>query len=287
MVQKFTLRKEDRGQEVRRLQSSLTDLVTDGDFGSKTQLAVRTYQRLQGLTIDGIAGPVTLGSLGIEVLPGIDLSNHNGTVDFAKAANAGIKYAWIKVTEGTTHVNPRFRDRFKGARDHGIKVGAYHFGRPDTNIGPDDASKEVENFLEACESAGIGSGDLVPVLDVETGLKTDDQHNVDWTLEWLWRVQDAFNVKPMIYTARWAYNLYCINARSKDRDRLATYPLWLASYNEGVEPKRKTALGDSWDIWQWTGSGSVPGVKGKCDQNWMAGGQLHKLLIPAKEHTCK
>ena len=280
MVQKFTLRKEDRGQEVRRLQSNLTDLVTDGDFGSKTQLAVRTYQRLQGLTIDGIAGPVTLGSLGIEVLPGIDLSNHNGKIDFAKVAAAGIKYAWIKVTEGTTHTNPGFRDRFKGARDHGIKVGAYHFGRPDTNVGSDDASKEVENFLEACAAADIGPGDLLPMLDVEAGMKTDDQYNVDWALEWLWKVQDVYNVKPVIYTARWAFNLYCQQARRKELSRLKDYPLWLASYNEGIEPKRKTSLWKTWDIWQWSGSGSVPGVKGKCDQNWMAGGQLSNLCLP-------
>ena len=276
----YTMRKGDKGQEIRRLQSKLDNCTTDGHFGWKTERALKDYQTTTGLISDGLAGPLTLGSLGIEVVPGIDISNHNGKIDFAKVADAGIQYAWIKVTEGTTHINPGFRDRFKGARDHGIKVGAYHFGRPDTNVGSDDASKEVENFLEACTAADIGPGDLLPMLDVEAGMKTDDQYNVDWALDWLWKVQDVYNAKPVIYTARWAFNLYWHKARKKELDRLKTYPLWLASYNEGIEPKRKTALWNSWDIWQWTGTGSVPGVKGKCDQNWMAGGQLSNLCIP-------
>jgi lysozyme len=276
----YTLRKGDKGQEVRRLQSYLQDCTVDGHFGPKTDKALRDYQTSSGLVIDGLAGMSTLGSLNIEVLPGIDLSNHNGKVDFAKVAAAGIKYAWIKVTEGTTHVNRGFEDKFKGARDHGIKVGAYHFGRPDTNVGNDDVPHEVDNFLNACATVGIASGDLLPMLDVEAGMKTDDQFNVDWALEWLWRVQDVYEAKPVIYTARWAFNLYWQQARRKELDRLESYPLWLASYNEGIEPKRKTPLWKTWDIWQWSGSGSVPGVRGKCDQNWMAGGQLSNLLVP-------
>ena len=279
-MKQFTLRGGDKGQEVGRLQSSLTNCTVDGHFGPQTEGAVRDYQTESGLVVDGLAGASTLGSLNIEVVPGIDLSHHNGKVNFSKIAAAGIKYAWIKVTEGTTHANREYEDKFKGARDHGIKVGAYHFGRPDTNVHRDDVTEEVDNFLNACAKASIGSGDLTPVLDLEKGMKTDDQHNVDWVLAWLWKVQDNYNVKPMVYTARWAFNLYCINARKKELDRLQKYPLWLASYNEGIEPRRKTHLWNSWDVWQWSGSGTVPGVKGKCDQNWMAGGQLRHLLIP-------
>ena len=71
-------------------------------------------------------------------------------------AEAGIKFAWIKVTEGTTHVNRGYKDKFKAARDHGIKVGAYHFGRPDTHVGThDDVTGEVQKFLKGmCQSVG-------------------------------------------------------------------------------------------------------------------------------------
>ena len=277
---KYSLRKGDRGQEVKRLQCRI-GVTVDGDFGPKTDIAVKDYQQIKNLVVDGIAGPVTLGSLCIEVLPGVDLSNHNGKIDFAAMSRAGVKYAWVKLTEGTTHVNPGYVDRVRGCRDHGIAVGAYHFGRPDTySKDPKDAKDEVDNFLNALSTVGLNSGDLIPVLDVEKGLKTDDQHNVDWCLEWLSLVEDAHSVKSIIYTARWAVDLYLNRSTTTSLQQLCEYPLWWACYNEGVYPKKNVKPWLDWDIWQWTGSGIVPGVRGRCDQNWLAGGQLNKLTIP-------
>jgi lysozyme len=276
----YVLRKKDKGQEVTRLQSKI-GATTDGDFGPKTKKAVEEYQEENSLMVDGIAGPQTLGHLGIEVYSGIDLSSHNGTIDFKKVAKAGVKYAWIKVTEGTTHCNPGFQKKFDDARKEGILVGAYHFGRPDTSPNdPKDWEKEATNFLLQLEKAGLECGDLLPVLDVEKGMKTDDNHNCEWCLNWLEKVGNETNTKPIIYTARWAWQLYIMKAKQELQQNIASYPLWLASYNSGVEPKRQTKLWNQWDIWQWTGSGNVPGIKGRCDQNWMAGGQLSKLTIP-------
>ena len=49
--------------------------------------------------------------------------------------------------------------------------------------------------------------------------------------------------------------------------------------NTGIEPKRGVRVWNQWDVWQWTGSGSTAGVKGKCDKNWMCGSGLDRLLI--------
>ena len=276
----YTLRKGDEGQEVKRLQSKLPT-VADGKFGSKTEAEVRAYQQHNGLGIDGIAGPQTLGNLGIEVFPGIDVSSHNGTIDFKKVREAGVRYAWIKITEGTTHQNPGFQKKFDDARDAGIIVGAYHFGRPDTYAGDSrDWEKEADNFLLQLEKAGLETGDMVPMLDVENGVKTDDSYNCEWYLNWLYKVGCETKVKPIVYTARWAWQLYVMKAEKELQNKIASYPLWLASYNSGVEPERTTTLWDEWDVWQWTGSGAVPGIRGDCDQNWMAGEQLDKLRVP-------
>jgi lysozyme len=278
---KFVLKKGHAGQEVARLQSKIPTLRIDGSYGPKTEAAVKNYQISAGLVADGIAGPLTLQSMNISVLPGIDLSRHNGQVDFAAVAAHGIKYAWIKVSEGTDHTNPGYREKYKGCRDNGIAVGAYHFGRPDTyGDSPQDAADEAENFLTRVYNVGIEPGDLLPVLDLEAGMKTDDQHNVDWALKWLDVVESAENVRPIVYTAKWYYNSYMKNADKKSVDQLSSYPLWVASYNDGIEPSRTVPNWKSWDIWQWTGSGSVSGVKGKCDQNWVAGGRLKDLMIP-------
>jgi len=277
----YVLRKGDKGQEVARLQSKI-GAKADGDYGSKTEKAVKEYQQNSGLSVDGAAGPQTLSLLGIKVYSGVDLSSHNGVVDFKEMAKAGVKYAWIKVSEGTTHVNPGYQKKFDDARDAGIIVGAYHFGRPDTYYkDKKDWEKEADNFLKQLDKAGLECNDLVPVLDVENGMKTDDNYNCKWYLNWLEKVGNETNTKPLVYSARWAWQLYIMKAEQELQQKVASYPLWLASYNSGVEPKRKTKLWDHWDVWQWTGSGDVPGVKGRCDINWMAGGQLEKLRVPS------
>ena len=277
----YVMKKGDEGQEVKRLQTYLL-ISADGKFGPKPEQAVRDHQQLLGLTVDGKAGPQTLASLKIPVLPGIDLSRHNGRVDFKKVAASGVKYAWVKVTEGTTHINPGFEDKFKGCRDHGIIVGGYHFGRPDTYAdNPADANNEAEHFLDTISRVGIRRGDLVPVLDVEAGMKTDDQFNADWTLEWLTRVRVENTIRCMVYTASWATDLYLKHASVASRRQLASYPLWWARYHEGIEPNNshKMLSWDEWKVWQWTGHGQVPGVTGRCDQNWMAGGALNSLIV--------
>lgn len=279
MSLKYTLRKGDEGQEVKRLQSKLP-VVADGIFGSKTEKAVRDYQQHNGLTVDGLAGKNTLDSLGINVTAAVDLSSWNGIVDFKKIKAAGCSAAWIKLTEGTTHINPGFQKKYDDARAEDFLVGAYHFGRPDTYSGdPRDWKKEADNFLTELEKVGCHRGDLVPVLDLEKGVKTDDNHNVEWCLKWLDYVGGETKSTPLVYTARWAWQLFVMRADDDKQQELAKYPLWLASYNDGIEPERKTKLWDEWDVWQYTGYGSIDGVKGRVDLNWIAGEQLCKLTV--------
>ena len=127
---------------------------------------------------------------------------------------------------------------------------------------------------------GIKCGDLLPVLDLEAGMKTDDQLNVDWALAWMEELACHERVRPIIYTAKWYYNSYMKHASKSSLQNIADYPLWLASYNDGTDAERKISIWDRWSVWQWTGNGSVAGVKGKCDQNWIAGGQLSALTVP-------
>ena len=226
MSLKYTLKKGDSGQEVKRLQNKLPT-AADGKFGPKTERAVKEYQKHNGLTVDGLAGRQTLAALGTNVTAATDLSSWNGTVNFKKMKNAGCSMAWIKLTEGTTHQNPGREKKFETARDANFKVGAYHFGRPDTYSGdPNDWEKEANNFLIQLEKVGCHSGDLVPVLDVEAGMKTGDNHNVNWCLDWLNYVGKETNSTPMIYTARWAWQLFLMRADKPSLKKLLTYPVY-------------------------------------------------------------
>jgi lysozyme len=282
----YTLRFGDLGQEVQRMQAAL-GILSDGDFGPMTLGAVKQYQQRNDLLVDGLAGPRTLTSLGINILAGIDVSSHNGKIDWPEVARAGVKFAWVKITEGQTHVNRNWKKRYEDAEDSGIVVGAYHFARPDFNkydTPEADAQAEFKHFRDTLDEVGsIKSGNLTPAIDLEAGMKTDDQYNADWYLEWLRLAEEEWGVKGIVYTARWAWNLYMRNASEESRDKLLEYPVWWANYIRQrplVGPEGQLRNWKRWDVWQYTGWGECPGVKGNVDLNWMAGNQLHSLLVP-------
>lgn len=61
---------------------------------------------------------------------GIDVSHHNGYIHWGKVKHAGIKFVYIKATEGNSFRDPRFTHNYNGSRRHGILRGAYHFAQP-------------------------------------------------------------------------------------------------------------------------------------------------------------
>ena len=281
----YTLRKGDEGQEVKRLQTNL-NITIDGDFGPQTRKAVIEYQADNELVVDGLAGPKTLRSLGIEVIAGIDVSSHNGTVDWEQVASAGVKFAWVKATEGQNHINRNWVKRYNGAAENNIIVGAYHFARPDFNkydTPEEDAQAEFKHFRDTLEQVGgLKPGNLVPAVDLEAGMKTDDQYNADWYLKWLALAEEEWGVKAIVYSARWAWNLYIRNAAKEDIETFTRYPVWWANYIRKeyfVGPEKQLRGWQEWDVWQYSGSGKCPGIKGRVDLNWMAGSQLENLIV--------
>ena len=128
----------------------------------------------------------------------------------------------------------------------GLIVGAYHFARPDTYTGdPLDWQKEADNFLSRLNTVGLKCGDLVPVVDLEQGVKTDDDYNCNWYLKWLEYVGCETRTRPVVYSARWAWQLYVMKGNNNLQNQLATYPLWLASYNEVFNQSEPQTFGKS------------------------------------------
>ena len=153
----WTQKKGHKGQEVKRLQKKL-GVVEDGDFGVATEQALREYQVDNNLTPDGISGPQVRAAMGIEIYPGIDVSHHQGNIDWATVSASGMaQFCWIKVTEGNDYQDPKHEQNIISARQVGIPVGGYHFARPDLHESP---RQEVENFVKHCP---VQSGDLRPV----------------------------------------------------------------------------------------------------------------------------
>lgn len=189
---------------------------------------------------------------------GIDVSHHRGTVNWNLVRAAGIRFAFIKATEHTSFVDSQFDINWRDSRNAGMMRGAYHFFRPAY-----DAEAQAEHYL-----ARVGDiyhrTDLPPVLDVEAYPSNVYEEFLALTLtqrinrvrKWLTTVAEATGKTPIIYTnqSTWIYVMGNTN-------ELTNFPLWVAHYGVTTPSIPGGSWGgNSWTFWQYTGSGTVPGV---------------------------
>lgn len=281
-------KKGTKGQEVKRLQNALSDkgfaLKCDGDFGPKTDELLRKYQTSVGLTSDGCAGSKTRAQLEIDIYFGVDVSHWNGNIRWGDVDPNEVSFVWAKITQGVDYVDPAAQRNLVGCRDHNIRVGGYHFPSPQTG-GLGDPGREVQDFLKYY-GGSIPGGDMLPVLDLEAGIKNDPDHNRQWALEWLKELENETGLRAIVYTAKWYVNSYL----KGDVGALKDYPLWVADYTkpqkDGGQCEPDSMCGwNEWDVWQWSSKGRVNGLQStgirKCDVNWLVGGptKLSEMMV--------
>lgn len=183
---------------------------------------------------------------------GIDVSKWQPSINWGKAKRDGLTFIFIKATEGASHVDPRFHERWKMALKTDWVRGAYHYYQP-----TDSPQSQAHLF---CETVSLEKGDLFPVVDIEEfpGKKLEEfQRNLVACLK---EIESCFGVKPILYASR---NYYI--AFLKD-SIFESYPLWVANYQEYPTEVGDT-LGRSWDFWQYSNTGKVKGITGNVDLN--------------------
>jgi lysozyme len=185
---------------------------------------------------------------------GIDVSHYQGTVDWQQVSAAGIQFAFAKATDGVTLADPEFATNWAGMKAAGILRGAYHFFEP-----TDDAGQQATFFLSNVQ---FESGDLPPMLDVETSAATSEEL---WqgVQTWLDQVEAATGMSPILYL-----NSSFANENAAPAS-LAAYPLWLAQY-EVDQPTVPTGW-TTWLLWQYSQSGTMNGVSGSVDLDQLNG----------------
>ena len=186
------------------------------------------------------------------VVYGVDVSHWQGTINWNSVYSAGYRFAFVKASEGVSYQDPNFVTNMANAKAAGLYVGAYHFARPDNNA----PETEADHFVDVAGSY-IKNGYLRPVLDLETGTSLGWSALSDWANRWLQRVQALTGVEPIIYV-----NSYYANHLAS---YLASYDLWIAHYTTASQPN--TGIWSTWAFWQYTDSGSVPGISGNVDLN--------------------
>ncbi|MGH2512507.1 MAG: GH25 family lysozyme, partial [Candidatus Limnocylindrales bacterium] len=129
-------------------------------------------------------------------LEGIDVSRWQGTINWPQVKAAGKQFVVMKATEGTDYVDPMYATNRAGAMAVGIPMTAYDFASPDATA--NEAVLEADHFVAV---AGLTSGNLNPVLDLEqTGGLAPAALQV-WVRAWLDEVTAKLGIRPMIYVS--------------------------------------------------------------------------------------
>ena len=188
-------------------------------------------------------------------VPGIDVSYHQDKIQWAKVRKAGIRFAFIRVSDGTTVEDPRFDENWAGAKQAHIARGAYQFFRPEQS-----PTAQADLLIAAIAR---DSGELAPVIDVEATGGRNPAQIAGAIKVWVERVRNRLGVEPIIYTSPEFW-----------RDRvggaeLTGQPLWLAHYT--AECPRVPAPWKAWTFWQYSKTGRVDGIKGDVDLDVFAG----------------
>ncbi len=182
---------------------------------------------------------------------GIDISAHNGEIDFPIVRNDGYEFVIIKATEGATFKDRRFIENLRRAREAGLKAGAYHFFRFDT-----PGYMQGLNFLNSVRGREL---DLPLVIDVEEWTNPNSQATalvLDRLAEMIDHLE-RHGYRVMLYTNKNGFARFISG-------RLEGYPLWICSL--AVEPEL-----ERWTLWQATHNGRVEGVDGAVDINAFGG----------------
>jgi GH25 family lysozyme M1 (1,4-beta-N-acetylmuramidase) len=240
-------------------------------------LPPRPFARVAGIVLAGVvllapAAPVALaatarpqpaatasGEAVATQLEGIDVSHWQNTIDWTKVAAAGKRFAFIKATDSTDYLDPKYAYNHATAKANGIWTGAYHFARPDATAG--DAIKEADWFAA---HIGLGSGDLVPALDLEQAGGLSVAALQSWVKTFVGEVQARTGVRPMIYTSPAFWKKYMGDTQSLAD--LGYKTLWVAHW--GVSAPTVPANnwgGKGWTFWQYSNCGTVPGISGCVD----------------------
>ena len=176
---------------------------------------------------------------------GIDISSHNGDIDFYMVKNNDYSFVIIKASEGEDVLDSLFTTNYNRARANDLKVGAYHYFRKNT-----DGINQAKNFVEA---VGWRKLDLPLIIDVEDEI--NDNVSDEITLKNLNAMIDNLQsrgYKVMIYTNGNGYKKYV-----KDRQLIN---LWLCSFKNPDDIKHIPH-----QIQQYSHHGRVEGINGDVD----------------------
>lgn len=186
----------------------------------------------------------------------VDVSNHNGKINWKKLKNTGIEHVMMKATEGSYFQDVTFLYNWEMAKSNNIKTTAYHYFRALMN-----PEEQVNNIRNTLSLTTFNANEDVLAIDIEekgNELATPDQ--VAYCLYRLLKGLEYYNFSNIYIYCSHNYWENQVNWALYD---FSCYPLWIAWYDDEInsQPKIPTTWEKvGWTWWQYSQLGKVDGI---------------------------
>lgn len=194
---------------------------------------------------------------------GIDVSHYQGNIDWDKVVNGTpISYVYLKATEGASLVDDTYERNLTEARRVGLSVGSYHFYRPNV-----DWKKQFDNMTSVVKTE---NQDLVPIIDIEHRGSVSAEDFIADLRSFIEKVTAYYGKKPLLYTYHNFYNRYLQGEFTDYHFMIARYRSDSPTLNDGKD----------YIMWQYTQTGSIPGIRGHVDRSKIMGNfSLNQVMM--------
>lgn len=192
---------------------------------------------------------------------GIDVSEHNGVLNWAAIKRAGIKFAIIRDGYGVSHVDNQFHANMAGAIAQGLMIGVYHFSYALDSAGAKNEAAFCLKLLEPYKDKIVlpvyfdfeyDTVDYAKKCGVTLGKSAFNSHTVAFC-----EAVKSAGYAPGVYYNKDYYN------RMVDLNSVGGYSQWYAQYASAPSVT-------GYDLWQYSSSYTIPGCSGKFDINILA-----------------
>ena len=242
------------------------DVSIETDSSESDSLEPNSWRYENGVLINAGSDDIDAQSFADEALPngavarGIDVSNCQGKIDWNQVKAAGIDFAILKVGPVYGKPDDSFERNAAECERLGIPYGVYYYSYARS---VKDANKEADRTL-----AWLGGHhpSLPVYYDLEDSYILQDPN---FSKDKLAQIAQAFcnRMEAVGFKSGIYANLNWLN-NYLDSPSLSGYDHWVAQYNWRCD------YAGSYSFWQYSNSGNVPGVNGRCDMNYCFNGSL-------------
>jgi lysozyme len=197
----------------------------------------------------------------VSTVPGLDVSYWQAEIDWKRVRATGVRFAFIKATEGVAYTDSTFEANWKGAGANGLLRGAYCFFHPNQ-----DARQQAARFVRTIRDQD-SDPELPCSIDLEVTDAIPNKKIISGVKVWLEEVSQALGRRPMIYSGvSFLETHFAEDGRPPDWAR--DYPLWLGwfprKYIPGMSPLMPKGW-SKWTFWQYSGKGRLSGIDAPVD----------------------